>query len=245
MCLVTYHSEIVAQPSESLDPGTLYVTVKTLLAQVQASTPPSLHLIQATTILAAYEYATRKFQEAFATIGLCARTGYAYRLHLADPTSDMDHEAYLEVEEARNTWWGIIISERYGNLPLQSNEILTPICRIFYCELGDFHQPLATRVPSRESSLPTEPALANTSIRHSSNPLLHDSAPQAGGFACMAQATWFLDEVLHTIQTTDLDTRLRHLDKLDHALRTVLAMIMDQSGGEWGTYCSANAIFIR
>lgn len=129
-------------------------------------------------------------------------------------------------------------------LPLRDHEVLTPICRIFYCELGDFYQPLATRVPSRESSLPTEPALTNAPIRHS-NPPLRDSASQTGGFACMAQATWFLDEVLSTIQNTDLDTRLRHLEKLDHALRTVLAMIMNQSGGEWGTYCSANAIFIR
>lgn len=124
MCLVTYHPEIVAQATESLAPATLYVTVRTLLAQVQASSSTSLHLIQATAILAAYEYATRKFDEAFATIGLCARMGYACSLHLADPKPDMGHDAYLEAEEARNTWWGVITSERYGNSPLPDVKLM-------------------------------------------------------------------------------------------------------------------------
>lgn len=121
MCLITYHPELVQRVPEPIDMATLYVTTKTLFAQVQASFTPTLHLIQASTIIAAYEYATGKFDDAFTTIGLCARIGYASRLHLTSPESGMDRSAQLQAEEEGNTWWGIVACERFDHSPFQSD----------------------------------------------------------------------------------------------------------------------------
>jgi hypothetical protein len=118
MGLITYHPELVQQVSDPLDMTSLYVTTKTLFAQVQASSPPSLHLIQASTIIAAYEYAIGKFHDAFTTIGICARMGYTSRLHLANPNAGMDRNTYLQAEEESNTWWGIVACERYDGSPV-------------------------------------------------------------------------------------------------------------------------------
>ncbi|KAJ5263600.1 hypothetical protein N7478_011205 [Penicillium angulare] len=227
MCLITYHPEFTSQDPESLDITTLYITTKALFAQVQASNPPSLHIIQAGTIIAAYEYANKKIAESFATISTCIRMGYASRLHLAAPIPNMDHNSYQQAEEEGNTWWGLVACER-----------------TIFCELAPSNQPLASRVPARESRLPTEPMLAipNT-MPNALSPT--ESASNASGFGCIAQATWLLDELFKTIEMSDADDRLNRLDGLDHTLRTVLAVIMDQSGGAWGTFCTANGMIIR
>ncbi|KAJ5649994.1 uncharacterized protein N7484_003717 [Penicillium longicatenatum] len=228
MGLITYHPELVQQVSEPLDMTTLYVTTKTLFAQVQASSPPSLHLIQASTIIAAYEYAIGKFHDAFTTIGICARMGYTSRLHLANPNAGMDRNTYLQAEEESNTWWGIVACER-----------------IFYCEIAESQQPFAMRVPPREARLPTEPTLASFAVSKSRSPLNEPIATETtGGFACMAQATWLLDEVFKAMEVTDLDARLTQLDGLDHTLRTVLTVVMNRDQGAWGSFCAANAMII-
>lgn len=113
MCLITYHPDLVPPSAHSLDQETLYVTTKTLFGLVQASFSPSLHLIQATMIMATYEYANGKIHDAFASIGLCARMGYAAHIDNVHPVQEMGDEEYLEAEEKANTWWNILICERY------------------------------------------------------------------------------------------------------------------------------------
>ncbi|KAJ5524841.1 hypothetical protein N7494_011491 [Penicillium frequentans] len=210
MCLITYQPEPAQQTFEPLDTTTLYVTTKTLFAQVQASSSPSLHLIQASTIIAAYEYATGKFQDAFTTIGLCARMGYASRLHISSPDLGMDRSAHLKAEEEGNTWWGIVACE----------------------------SPLHHGFPPGEAPLPTEPTLQSIAGFNS-------TLETTGGFACVAQAVWLLDEVFRAIEVTDLDARLTQLDGLTHTLLTVLAVVMDKDQGAWGSFCAANTMIIR
>jgi len=115
MCMITYHPEFASQ-SQSIDQATLYLTAKSLLTQVQTSFPPSLHLIQASVIIAAYEYANGKIHNALVSIGSCARMGYTIGLHLASPVDIVDSDTCFEAEKC-NTWWGIIICERYTKPP--------------------------------------------------------------------------------------------------------------------------------
>lgn len=110
--LVTHHPESVSSAPEPLDQETLYFATKALFAQVQASHPPSLNLIQAAITIATYEYANGRIHDAFTSIGTCARMGYAAGLHLAHPVQGMGAEAYQKAEEEANTWWGIITFER-------------------------------------------------------------------------------------------------------------------------------------
>ena len=114
MCLITYHPDLVSPSAHPLDQETLYVTTKTFFGLVQASFQPSLQLIQATMIMATYEYANGKIHDAFASIGLCARMGYAAHIDSAHPSREMEHEEYSENEEKANTWWNVLICERYN-----------------------------------------------------------------------------------------------------------------------------------
>lgn len=67
----------------------------------------------------------------------------------------------------------------------------------------------------------------------------------AGGFACVMQATYLLDQVVKALDMTDFESRYNQLHGLDHALQTVLAVIMDQSQGRGGIYCTAIIILLR
>ncbi|KAK6835030.1 hypothetical protein PG987_009724 [Apiospora arundinis] len=103
----------------------LYMTTKSLFAQVQSTIPPSIRLVQAGMLIALYEYTQGEADQAFITISLCARLAYAARLHRsAGRCSDGwdRHGARPEALEASNTWWGIVIWERrrVANVPLRS-----------------------------------------------------------------------------------------------------------------------------
>lgn len=109
--------------STQIDRNSLHVTAITLFAQAQAQCPPSLHLIQAGLLLAVYEYISGRPDKAFASISDCARMAYAARIHICNqpslqpPWRPMEKAstalAYqLQVQEAANTWWGIVITER-------------------------------------------------------------------------------------------------------------------------------------
>lgn len=68
---------------------------------------PSISLVQANLLLAIYEYANGRPNIALVTIAGCARMAYAAHIHVRCHTGNQ-----LEVEEAGNTWWGIIMYER-------------------------------------------------------------------------------------------------------------------------------------
>ncbi|RDK38385.1 hypothetical protein M752DRAFT_307687 [Aspergillus phoenicis ATCC 13157] len=110
MCLITYHPEFsYRQDIERIDQASLYLTTKSLFTQVQSSSPDSLRLIQAGIIIAIYEYSSGRNNDAFATIGYCARMGISSRLHLTTPFQATGGPTAMQEEES-NTHWGIFIS---------------------------------------------------------------------------------------------------------------------------------------
>ena len=100
------------------DRQALYLSAKALLAQVQGSLHrPSLHLIQAILLLAGFEYASGRPETAFVTIAGCAREAYAAGIHNRTSTGRGHCDRGLglradDVDEAWNTWWGIVVYER-------------------------------------------------------------------------------------------------------------------------------------
>lgn len=157
--------------------------------------------------------------------------------------------------QAQNQGWTVVLSYKQKRKGTHGGELL-PVKglitvhfnliyvykahyhRTFYCEITDSQQPFAIRVPPREARLPTEPTLESMAG-------LNSTPETTGGFACLAQAAWLLDEVFKAIEVTDLDTRLTQLDGLNHTLRTVLAVVMDKDQGAWGSFCAANMMIIR
>jgi hypothetical protein len=129
MCLV--HSspalgrsgQAASQNFPHVEYASLHLTATALFAQAQAQCPPSLYLLQAGLLLALYEYLSGRPDKAFTSIACCARMAYAARMHVCNqpspqpPWHPIDNAptalAYkLQVQEAANTWWGIIIFER-------------------------------------------------------------------------------------------------------------------------------------
>jgi hypothetical protein len=108
--------------TRSVEQQSLYLTARSLFAQVQVSCSPSVPLIQAGLLLAVYEYTHGRPDDAFMTIAGSARMAYAARIHARDRHQtqmthiaghNADTDLLLQAEEAANTWWGIVICERY------------------------------------------------------------------------------------------------------------------------------------
>jgi hypothetical protein len=126
MCLITYAPALGHQPGQGIAPPyeqqNLYLAARSLLAQIQCFSSPSVPLIQAGLLIAVYEYRQGRSGDAFATIASTARIAYAARInspksHQTDATKVYSHTEYtdlrLQAEEAANTWWAIVIYERY------------------------------------------------------------------------------------------------------------------------------------
>jgi hypothetical protein len=125
-CLIT-HAPALGYLSEpgtdpSVEQQSIYLTTRSLFSQVQVTSSPSVPLIQAGLLLAVYEYMRGWPDNAFVTIAGSARMAYAARIHArehqqAQTTHKSGHNVgnnfLLQAEEAANTWWGIVICERY------------------------------------------------------------------------------------------------------------------------------------
>lgn len=126
ICLITHAPALGYQrgpgAAQSDEQQSLYLTARSLFAQVQVAYQTSVPLIQAGLLLAVYEYAHARPEDAFVTIAGCARLAYAARIHARDShqtqitqtaAQNADKDLLLQAEEAANTWWGIVICERY------------------------------------------------------------------------------------------------------------------------------------
>jgi Fungal specific transcription factor domain len=136
ICLITHAPALGYQSghgaTRSVEQQSLYLTAKSLFAQVQVSCSPSVPMIQASLLLAVYEYTHGRPDDAFVTIAGSARMAYAARIHARDRHQaqmahttglNADIDVLLHAEEAANTWWGIVICERYvsPNIPRESS----------------------------------------------------------------------------------------------------------------------------
>ncbi|KAE8392865.1 hypothetical protein BDV23DRAFT_181279 [Aspergillus alliaceus] len=237
ICLIAYLPSSDRPPREGDKPNigrqSLYLATKALLAQVQGYLQqPSIRLIQASLLLATYEYANGRPEVALVTIAGCARMAYAAHIHNSR-RHNMDGGSRLEVEEAGNTWWGIVISER-----------------AFICDAGDFGPPMATILPSGDTRLPID-----RDILDREDLLSPDSIPDipvscltstsVGGFGRAAQASCLLDQVLRGLVIPDLNSRLPLLESLDRTIQSFLALILTHSPDKAWSYCTALAVAVR
>jgi len=94
--------------------NSLYLTTKCLYACLQILLPPSIAGLQAGLLIATFEHASGLCEEAYVTIGACARASSLMRLsrtprrHAQRGTTD-----WLRAVEAKNLWWGILIRDRW------------------------------------------------------------------------------------------------------------------------------------
>ncbi|PLB49696.1 hypothetical protein P170DRAFT_409275 [Aspergillus steynii IBT 23096] len=233
VCLLAYlpSSQMHSQDGEALVMGrqSLYLATKALVAQAQGSLQPSIPLIQATLLLATYEYANGKPEAAVVTIAGCARMAYAARIHDRRHHS-MDCDSGIDVEEAGNTWWGIVIFER-----------------AFLCETDSIEQPMATVLPPGDTRLPIDRDMLDRGDFQSPGsipniPVSCLTTPDVGGFGRAAQASCLLDQVLKGLVAPDLNTRLPLLESLDRSIQSLLAFVLNHRPERDSPYCTALSV---
>lgn len=131
VCLLTYHPDMCERRTRSIDSTALYLATKSLFVHAQTASTITLNLVQAGILLSVYEYAHGKPEQAFITIGSCARMAYATGLkHPSYLALEATNNGHLQSDrEEVNTWWGILISERcvLRSLPYINNPLLLVI----------------------------------------------------------------------------------------------------------------------
>lgn len=117
--------------------------------------------------------------------------------------------------------------------------------RVFFCEILDFQQPLATIAPDQES-LPKDPVgIVYKAEHYFSPPPDPPSDEDLGGYACMAQSALFMDQLFKILQIADLETRLLQLDALDQAMRAFFSTAIELSQTRVGPFSNTYAMIER
>lgn len=97
---------------------TLYRIVKEFYAEVEATGTMSICILQSALLIAVYETGNAIYPAAYMTVGSCARYGIALGLDklMVSLTGEGNFgKPWMEIEEMRRVWWGILILDRYDS----------------------------------------------------------------------------------------------------------------------------------
>jgi hypothetical protein len=100
-------------PEGGTDLANLYSLVKLFHSNLVTTSRPSIDLIQAGLLIAVYEQGQAQDDEAYLTVGLCARMGHAIGLQKTlrgDIPSHLGSRDLLETY--KHVWWSLIVLER-------------------------------------------------------------------------------------------------------------------------------------
>ncbi|GAD95623.1 pantothenate transporter, putative [Paecilomyces variotii No. 5] len=238
MCLVTLQppSEIL---SSSISPKDLYFMVKMMLAHVQSVICTSPSLIQASLLLAAYEYACGRPEMALISVGTCSRMAQSIGI---DKRSSVQNERQCHDDlkrralEERNIWWGIVILER-----------------IILCEMSRSDLRPTTEYPGPMAPLPSDLIHFQNSQEqipryetYNAPSLSEIHTKNVSTFGRRAQAVCLLDRVLSTMNSPPGgNVNFVELEKLDREILSFLEVVLDECGQEWGQHCPAVASTMR
>ncbi|KAL6828040.1 hypothetical protein V8C40DRAFT_243366 [Trichoderma camerunense] len=160
----------------------LYKATKQFYCEVEAAGIPSICILQSAILIAVYEIGHAIYPAAYLTVGACARYGIALGLHklLVDLTGENNTgRPWMEVEEMRRVWWGILILDRFLNL-------------------GNPLRGLTTKDPEYDDYLPVDDwTFLNATAKPQDN--LRISAAfnlKMGVFTRLAQATYLVNQAL-------------------------------------------------
>ncbi|PWY76153.1 hypothetical protein BO94DRAFT_589005 [Aspergillus sclerotioniger CBS 115572] len=221
MCLITL------QPNREtpITPQGLYGTVKVLFAETQAMMCAPDRLLQASLLIAAYEYANGRPEAAHITMGTSSRIAFGIGLHNTDFEQPFSVGDRVRIEERRrcNLWWGGIILER-----------------LIICEIKDKEQTPITEYPPPEFPLPTDLDCDGMDSPDA------DQIAQISSFGRQAQAVFLLDQVLaaRRLPLTD-KCKMLELRRLDRHLQDFLSMLMSTTTAKIGHDCGPIAPAVR
>jgi hypothetical protein len=117
-CALLLGIYLIAHKSRKVDTmeciRSIYPVLKTLHSRLMSSSSPTIEIIQAGLLIAVYEHGQQLGQESYMTIGACSRMGYSIGLQKTlqiNPPCDPTAKAIFETQN--QTWWCVIMMERY------------------------------------------------------------------------------------------------------------------------------------
>ncbi|KAH8809186.1 hypothetical protein F5884DRAFT_794764 [Xylogone sp. PMI_703] len=196
-----------------------YQQVKSCYTYVQCHNILSLATLQAGLLIALFEISQAIYPAAYLSMGNCARLGHALGIHNMKSAPQM-HQiigSWVEVEEIRRVWWGVIILDRYVNIG---------ICKLpFACDDARPSDLLPTNESSWEKGEPT--VIESLAVSES-------STITASPFARSCQASHLLSLVIRHINEKGTDA-IFHYQQAMAIHRTIYAFgaAVSQEIGEW------------
>ncbi|KFX87475.1 hypothetical protein O988_09395 [Pseudogymnoascus sp. VKM F-3808] len=188
LCMKLFCSPL--PPNAEAGQTDLYKTAKRFYSELEASGITSIRVLQAALLIAIYEIGHAIYPAAYFTVGICARYGSALGLDnsLTDYMVDCGlGQSWLEIEEMRRVWWGVLILDRMLNFGCPSR-----------C--------LATKDPTFDNYLPVDDELflSGTAKPSDSVSISAGFHLKMGAFARIAQATYLLTQVFQSINSPAL-----------------------------------------
>ncbi|PNP42338.1 hypothetical protein TGAMA5MH_06020 [Trichoderma gamsii] len=170
---------------------TLYKMAKEFYAEVEATGIMSVCILQSALLIAVYEIGNAIYPAAYMTVGSCARYGVA--LGLDKLTVSLTGEGnlgkpWMEIEEMRRVWWGILILDRFLNL-------------------GNPSRCLMTKDPAYDDYLPVDDrTFLDATARPQDNIKISAAfALRMGPFARLAQATYLVNQALNLLSPLPIE----------------------------------------
>ncbi|KAH0533221.1 hypothetical protein TsFJ059_001813 [Trichoderma semiorbis] len=178
-----------APASENVNDGRwpLYQLVKSFYADVEATAPMSVHILQAAVFIAIYEIDQAIYPSAYLSVGTCARYGTALGLNQLMTRRVGDGKSGLsgvEVEEHRRVWWAVLMLDRLLNI-------------------GDPGRPLATEDPTFDSFLPINDRDFNDGMFRPEDAITISAGfnQKTSLFGGLCQATYLLGQTIKSISS--------------------------------------------
>ncbi|UKZ67948.1 uncharacterized protein TrAtP1_009106 [Trichoderma atroviride] len=178
---------------------TLYKIVKEFYAEVEATGIMSVCILQSALLIAVYEIGNAIYPAAYMTVGNCARYGVALGLDklMVSLTGEGNlGKPWMEIEEMRRVWWGILILDRFLNL-------------------GNPSRCLTTKDPAYDDYLPVDDWIfLDVTARPQDNIKISAAFTlRMGPFARLAQATYLVNQALNLV--SPLPTQDQQVDSFD------------------------------
>ena len=107
-------TQLSSQPSNvNVNVDELYPTLKSIYSLLQSIGKVSIELVQAGILIASYEHCQALHQDAWISIGACARMGNILGIHtLIRDSAPKDTGSRSLFETKRCLWWAVVVLER-------------------------------------------------------------------------------------------------------------------------------------
>ncbi|KAL5338121.1 hypothetical protein BJX70DRAFT_217487 [Aspergillus crustosus] len=173
---------------DSTDRMTLYRLVKRFYSEVESTEGLCVQVLQAAVFIAVFEIGDAIYPAAYLTVGACARYAIAMGLDKVNKGRmgrGSSVKSWLEIEEARRVWWGVLVLDRFLNFANPSRS-------------------LATEDPEFEDYLPVDDDrfLDGTTRPEDTVQISQAFTLRIGHFSRLAQAIYLISKVLAIIRTS-------------------------------------------